>query len=133
MALKPKAALLQVNLGATLVALEDPKLLPKARDTLEDALRRDPTNAFAWLQLSFAYAHLGNEGMAALAMAEQRFNMGDFGEAIRFAARAKKLLPAGSREANRADDIIVIAEAQEPEERRSGRSRLDTPSTFTAR
>lgn len=132
-ALKPKAALLQVNLGATLVALEDPKLLPKARDTLEDALRRDPTNAFAWLQLSFAYAHLGNEGMAALAMAEQRFNMGDFGEAIRFAARAKKLLPAGSREANRADDIIVIAEAQEPEERRSGRSRLDTPSTFTAR
>jgi predicted Zn-dependent protease len=131
-ALKPKAPLLQVNLGATLVALEDPKLLPEARDTLEDALRRDPTNAFAWLQLSFAYDHLGNEGMAALAMAEQRFNMGEYGDAIRFAARAKKLLPAGSREANRADDIIVIAEAQEPDEDdRGGRGRLSIETNLT--
>ncbi len=83
--LKPNAPLLQVNLGATLVALEDQKMMPKARDVLIESLRRDNTNAFAWLQLSFAYASLGDEGMAALSMAEQRFYIGDYGDAIRFA------------------------------------------------
>lgn len=117
--LKPKAPLLEVNLGATLVALGDRSQLPRARDILESSLRRDPTNAFAWLQLSLAYSELGNEGMAALAMAEQRFNIGAYEAALRFAMRAKKLLPAGSRESNRADDIIVIAEGQIPADKRA--------------
>ena len=130
--LKPKAALLEVNLGAALMAVGDAKSIPRARDVLEAALRRDPTNAFAWLQLSFAYSQLNNEGMAALAMAEQRFNMGRYGDAIRFAARAKKMLPAGSREADRADDIIVIATAQHPEDDEEdgrGRFSITTPQT----
>lgn len=110
--LKPDAPLLQVNLGATLVALEDQKLMGRARDVLTESLRRDNTNAFAWLQLSFAYASLGDEGMAALSMAEQRFYIGNYPDAIRFATRARQMLPAGSREAGRADDIVVIAEAQ---------------------
>ena len=126
-ALKPGAPLLEVNLGATLVAMEDQKLLPRARDVLESSLRKDSRNAFAWLQLSFAYSRLGNEGMASLAMAEQRFNMGAAGDAIRFAARARKLLPAGSRESERADDIIAIASANAPKDGR-GRSRLIDPS-----
>ncbi len=119
--LKPDAALLQVNLGATLVALEDQKQMPKARDVLVDALRRDNTNAFAWLQLSFCYAALGDEGMAALSMAEQRFNVGRYGDAIRFAMRARQLLPAGSRDAGRADDIVVIAESQQSKSGKGGR------------
>ncbi len=113
--LKPKAALLEVNLGATMVALEDPALMGRARDVLESSLRKDPSNAFAWLQLSIAYANLGNEGMAALATAEQHFNLGDYAGAVQFAMRAKKLLKPGSREANRADDIIVVATAQDPD------------------
>jgi len=119
--LKPNAPLLQVNLGATLVALEDQKLMPKARDVLVDSLRRDNTNAFAWLQLSFAYAALGDEGMAALSMAEQRFNTGRYGDAIRFAMRAREMLPKGSREQGRADDIVVISEAQAAKSDRNGR------------
>ena len=120
--LKPNAALLQVNLGATLVALEDVKQMPRARDVLVESLRRDNGNAFAWLQLSFAYAALGDEGMAALSMAEQRFYIGNYPDAIRFAMRARNLLPQGSREAGRADDIVVIAEAQTSRQRgRNGR------------
>ena len=119
--LKPNAPLLQVNLGATLVALEDQKTMPKARDVLVDSLRRDNTNAFAWLQLSFAYAALGDEGMAALSMAEQRFNTGRYGDAIRFAMRAREMLPKGSREQSRADDIVVIAEGQAAKSGRNGR------------
>ncbi len=120
--LKPNAPLLQVNLGATLVALEDLRQMPKARDVLVESLRRDNTNAFAWLQLSFAYAALGDEGMASLSMAEQRFNVGRYGDAIRFAMRARDMLPKGSREAGRADDIVVISEAQTAKEGgRSGR------------
>ena len=119
--LKPNAPLLQVNLGATLVALEDQRTMPKARDVLVDSLRRDNTNAFAWLQLSFAYAALGDEGMAALSMAEQRFNTGRYGDAIRFAMRAREMLPKGSREQSRADDIVVIAEGQAAKSGRNGR------------
>lgn len=118
--LKPDAPLLQVNLGATLVALEDRGQMAKARDVLVESLRRDNTNAFAWLQLSFAYAALGDEGMAALAMAEQRFNNGRYPDAIRFAMRAREMLPKGSREAGRADDIVVIAEAQTAKSGRRG-------------
>lgn len=110
--LKPDAALLQVNLGATLVALDDMKQMARARDVLTESLRRDNGNAFAWLQLSFAHAALGDEGMAALSMAEQRFYTGRYPDAIRFAMRAREMLPAGSREAGRADDIVVISEAQ---------------------
>jgi predicted Zn-dependent protease len=120
--LKPKAALLQVNLGATLVALEDQAQMPRARDVLVAALQVDNTNAFAWLQLSFAYAALGQEGMAALSMAEQRFNVGNYPDAIRFAMRAREMLPKGSREAGRADDIVVIAESQTAKEGKRGRS-----------
>lgn len=119
--LKPNAPLLQVNLGATLVALEDQKVMPRARDVLIESLRRDNTNAFAWLQLSFAYAALGDEGMASLSMAEQRFYVGNYGDAIRFAMRARQMLPAGSREAGRADDIVVISEAQAARSGRNGR------------
>ena len=119
--LKPDAPLLQVNLGATLVALEDQKQMPKARQVLEASLREDKTNAFAWLQLSFCYAALGDEGMASLAMAEQRFNTGRYGDAIRFAMRAREMLPKGSREQSRADDIVVIAEGQAAKSGRNGR------------
>jgi predicted Zn-dependent protease len=132
--LKPRAPLLEVNLGASLVALGDAKSLSRARDVLESSLRGDPTNAFAWLQLSVAYSELKNEGMAALAMAEQRFNMARYGDAIRFAARAKKMLPAGSREANRADDIIVIATAQNPDdEEDDNRRRFSITAPLTER
>lgn len=120
--LKPNAPLLQVNLGATLVALEDLKQMPKARDVLVESLRQDNSNAFAWLQLAFAYSALGNEGMASLSMAEQRFNIGNYPDAIRFAMRAREMLPPGSREAGRADDIVVIAESQTSREDRRGRN-----------
>jgi len=116
--LKPRAPLLEVNLGATLVAIGDAAQFPRAVKVLESALSRDDSNAFAWLQLSIAYDGLGNEGMAALAMAEQRFNMGAYGEAVHFATRAKQLLPQGSRAADRADDIIVIGTGQIPEDQR---------------
>jgi len=116
--LKPKAPLLEVNLGATLVAIGDAAQFPRAIKVLESSLTRDRTNAFAWLQLSIAYAGVGQEGMAALAMAEQRFNMGAYADAVHFAARAKQVLPAGSREADRADDIIVIGQRQIPEDER---------------
>lgn len=116
--MKPNAPLLEVNLGATLLAVGDAKMLPRARDMLEASLRSDPSNAFAWYQLSFIYADLGNEGLASLAVAEQKFNLGAYEEALRFAMRAKKLLPAGSRDADRADDIIAISVAQMPKDRR---------------
>lgn len=131
--LKPKAPLLEVNLGATLVAIGDPGQFPRAIKTLESALSRDNSNAFAWLQLSIAYAGIGQEGMAALAMAEQRFNMGDYGTAVHFATRAKQLLPAGSRESDRADDIISIGSRQIPEDERGKKRRSLNETSLSTR
>ncbi len=128
--LKPKAPLLEINLGATLVAVGDAGQFPRAVKVLEAALSRDNSNAFAWLQLSIAYAGLGQEGMAALAMAEQRFNMGAYPAAVRFAMRAKQLLPAGSREADRADDIVVIGQRQIPEGERGKPQRRGLTESF---
>ena len=119
--LKPRAPLLEVNLGATLIATGDRNQLPRAQKVLESSVSGDPSNAFAWLQLSIVYAELGNEGMAALATAEQRFNMGNYADALHFAMRAKKMLPPGSREADRADDIIAITESNMPKDERGRR------------
>ncbi len=97
--------------------------LDQAAVILRESLRRDPTNGYAWAQLAIVYGRQGKDGEAALATAEQRFNLGDYRRAVEFARRAQASLPAGSRDAARADDIIAIAKAQMPddEEERGGR------------
>jgi predicted Zn-dependent protease len=50
---------------------------------------------------------------------------GQWPDAIQFAERAMKGLPAGSRDAARAQDIIEIAKAQMPESERRGQRRLN--------
>jgi predicted Zn-dependent protease len=108
--LRPDAPLLQINLGQTLVAEEDPTKLDEAIEVLKNALVREDDNAFAWRELAQAYDAKGEGGMARLATAEQEFALGQMRDARIFAMRARELLPKNTPQYRRATDIVLVSQ-----------------------
>jgi predicted Zn-dependent protease len=108
-ALKPDAPLLRMNLGQTLIALEDNKKVDEGIVELRKALTQENDNAAAWRMLAEAYDKRGQEGMARLATAEYQFNIGDMRQAREFAIRARARLPKDSPEWRRATDIVLVS------------------------
>jgi predicted Zn-dependent protease len=107
--LKPDAPLLHINLGQTLIALNDPKRLDEAIDQIKQAMAVEPDNALGWRLLAEAYDSQGHDGMARLATAEQNFYLGQMTDARVFALRARLLLKKDSPEWRRATDIILAS------------------------
>jgi predicted Zn-dependent protease len=128
--LAPEEPLLQASLGAALVATEDPKMMEEAKGHLKLAIDLEPDNAMAWYYLASVYDSEGNGGMAALATAERDFAVQDMGGAMQFAKRAQKDLKQGTQDWQRANDILAVAQAQMPRQRRS--SRLMPHVTFSS-
>jgi predicted Zn-dependent protease len=118
--LKPGKALLRINLGRALAAAEDPDSLNAAVKELKAALLVESDNSFGWFELARAYGALGKEGLADLAMAESRYNVGAKPDAAQFARRALQKLPKGTPEWRQATDIIVASLG--PEAVSAGRS-----------
>jgi predicted Zn-dependent protease len=108
-ALKPDAALLRVNLGQTLIGLDDPKKVEEGISELKRSLLDESDNSVAWRLLAQAYDKRGEDGQARLATAEQYFNMGATQEARVFAMRARELLKKDSVEWRRATDIVLTS------------------------
>ncbi len=108
--LKPGAPLLRVNLGQTLIALDDKKKIAEGVGELKRALTQEEDNAVAWRILAEAYDKLGEDGLARLATAEYNFNVGDKRQARVFAMRAREMLTRGTPEWRRATDIVLVAE-----------------------
>jgi len=108
--LKPQAPLLRVNLGQTLIALDDKKKVAEGVTELKKALTQEEDNAVAWRILAEAYDKLGEDGLARLATAEYNFNVGDKRQARVFAMRAREMLTRGTPEWRRATDIVLVAE-----------------------
>jgi predicted Zn-dependent protease len=108
--LKPDAPLLRINLGQTLVALDDHKKVAEGVDELKRALTREEDNAVAWRILAEAYDKLGQDGMARLATAEYNFNVGDLKQARLFALRARDKLGKNTPEWRRATDIVLVSQ-----------------------
>ena len=126
--LKPNAPLLQVALAQALI--EDVKQnsialeLVQAIDLLKRALHTEPTNGFAWYQLSQAYDRQKKPALARYAIAEQAFVVGDLQRAASFARRAISddyALPRAQR--RRASDILIIAETDLSKTKRKRRRR----------
>ncbi|HLO76411.1 MAG TPA: M48 family metalloprotease, partial [Magnetospirillum sp.] len=69
--LLPGNALLRVGLAQVEVEQEDPALLDDAKANLNKALQAEPDNHGGWRLLAIAHGRLGEDGMAAYAMAEQ--------------------------------------------------------------
>ncbi|MEO8926776.1 MAG: M48 family metalloprotease [Caulobacteraceae bacterium] len=107
--LKPDAPLLQINLGQTLIALNDPARLDEAIAIIRRALGEEPDNALGWRLLSEAYDSKGDGGMARLAAAEKNFYLGQMLEARTFAVHARELLKKDTPEWRRATDIILAS------------------------
>lgn len=107
--LKPEAPLLRINLGQTLIALDDPKKVQEGIDQLKRALSREEDNAVAWRLLAEAYDKTGQDGMARLATAEYNYNIGDMKQARIFAMRAREKLNKNTPEWRRATDIVLVA------------------------
>ena len=105
--LAPRNALLLASLGHALLAADRPR---EALKPLEQSRGQDFRNAMMLRDLGAAYARTGNNGMAALAAAEQYALQGRLKDAGVLAERASGLLPNGSRGWRRAEDILRESE-----------------------
>ncbi|MBI1197137.1 MAG: M48 family metalloprotease [Phenylobacterium sp.] len=119
--LKPDAPLLRINLGQTLIALDDRKKVEEGIQELKLALAREEDNAVAWRLLAEAYDKTGQDGMARLATAEYNYNIGDLQQARVFAMRARERLDKGTPEWRRATDIVLVAKPTRDDLRELGR------------
>lgn len=108
-ALKPEAALLRINLGQTLVNLNDAKKRDEGIAELKRVTLLETDNAEAWRLLAMAYEARGDEGLARLATAEQYFAIGALGESRNFAIRAREMFDRSSVEWLRATDIVMAS------------------------
>jgi predicted Zn-dependent protease len=115
----PDAPLIRVALGAALLGTENPIYTALARQELELSLQQENDNAFAWYELAVAYSRMGLVGKAQLASAEHHFSIGSLPQALLFAARAQRDLERGSRDWQRANDIMAIVQTQMPERGRN--------------
>lgn len=121
--LAPGQPLLQINLARALTATGGSARIEEAVVLLQEAVRDEPDNAYAWRELASARELRGERGLAELASAEQNFVMGDYGAALSFAERARRSLPRNTPSYQRANDIVTFAgnEVRDRAEQRRGR------------
>ncbi len=110
--LMPQAALLQLNLGQTLIALGDKDDLNEAVTHLNESVKYEDDDSFAWAQLAQAYDALNQPGQARLATAESQFYDGDYMAARTSAVWSQKYLDATSPEFRRARDIVMATSSE---------------------
>lgn len=105
---KPDAPLLRINLGQTLINLDDPAKRDEGIEMLKRSLLHEDIPD-AWRLLAQAYDAKGEEGLARLSTAEYYYSLGGMNEARGFAMRARDLLDKDSVGWRRATDIVLTA------------------------
>ena len=110
--------LLMVGLAKSLAARAEEGDLAEAEDLLTFATALEPTNAFAWHELSLVLEKLNRRPEAQLAIAEQAYFYGDCRRALSFAMRSVQDLEYNSPKAIRATDITKICSTQVERENR---------------
>lgn len=103
--------LIATTFGHALIATENPANYPEAQRVLKAAVVKDHDNPFAWYQLGVVYEATGDTPRARLASAEQQLLEMRVGEAMRSAEAAETLLPKGSPDWLRAQDIAMSSRA----------------------
>jgi predicted Zn-dependent protease len=117
-ALLPANALLETELAQAEVEQEDQSLLDDAKGHLNKALQAEPDNHTAWRLLAVTHGRLGDEGMAAYAMAEQALLEGKLSDAAYHAGKAERLLPRSGPTWLRIQDIKERASQVKEEQKR---------------
>jgi len=101
----PTAAPIRRLLAQVQIELNAPDMDEEALENLQQLLRQEPNNSFAWRLVAIAHGRLGNEDMTTLALAESAFARGAYQEARDRAQRALKLFKAGTPASLRAQDL----------------------------
>jgi predicted Zn-dependent protease len=107
--LLPDAPQLRVGLAAAQLATENVAYAKPALANLRAALLVENDDAFSWYETAQAYSDLNNQPMADLSTAEQMYAVGAYAQAARFARKAQHGLAQGSRDWERANDIMAVA------------------------
>ena len=102
--------LLNIALASAYLALNDKEYDIKAQNLLNNVIKKDQKNSYAWFQLAIAEARLGNIGKADLYSAERYFVLGDVSLASFHAKRSKNNLKDNGPLLMRAEDIILDSE-----------------------
>jgi predicted Zn-dependent protease len=113
--LMPDAPQLRSALGSALLSTGSLENVERAKEELELALEQDQELWLGWYALAKAYNQLGFQGEAQLATAERYFTVGAYPQAVQFAYRAQQRLESGTRDWQRANDIMAIAQTQMPD------------------
>jgi predicted Zn-dependent protease len=106
------APLIATMLGHALVATDDDKNFPEAKQILKVAVNRDNEDPFAWYQLGIIYEHEGDEARAALATAERSNLEGNAKMAYASAEMALKGITPNTPDYLRAQDISMVSRAE---------------------
>lgn len=115
--LKPDQPLLLIAYARSLNARNEPGDTEAAEAALHDALIAEPENAFAWQQMAITYENEGLRAKAQLATAESAYWVGDIVRANAFARRAAQSLDKSTIDFRRADDILLITDPSNPDNR----------------
>ncbi|MEE8189432.1 MAG: M48 family metalloprotease [Kiloniellales bacterium] len=103
--LLPDSPQLRLALAQAQIEMNDPALDKAALKNLDETLRHEPRNAFAWRLAAVAHGRGGDVGMTALALAERALARRKGAEAREQAVRAQKILAEGSPAWLRAMDV----------------------------
>ncbi|GHF27425.1 peptidase M48 [Kordiimonas sediminis] len=106
----PQEPLIMTALGQALVSQENLDWMARAVPILEDAVRLDRSNSFAWFNLARAYSWLEQDGDAALATAERFYSVGAAHLALGHARKAMQEFKEGTPKWLRAQDILFVSE-----------------------
>lgn len=108
-ALTNNSPLIATLFGHALIATEDRAHYEEAETVLRLAVAKDRLNPFAWYQLGVVYAAKGDIARARLASAEQQVMSGQYAAALYSATTAESLLPKGTPDWIRAQDVALEA------------------------
>lgn len=107
-----QAPMIAAMLGHALVATEDTKNFPEAKQILKVAVNKDNEDPFAWYQLGIIYDREGDVGRASLATAERSNLEGNSRMALTSAETAMQGIPQGTPDWLRAQDIAMVSKAE---------------------
>ena len=110
--LKPQAPQLRLGLAVAQLATDRPDMSQAALTNLKAASLAENDDVFTWYETAQAYSNLKNLPMANLSTAESYYAAGAMVQAAQFAARARRDLPQGTPDWERANDIIGAAGPQ---------------------
>jgi len=116
--LRPQAPQLRLELATAQLATDNPALSAQALANLKVATMVEDNDIFTWYETAQAYSNLKNVPMANLSTAESFYAAGGMQQAAMFAQRARRDLPQGTADWQRANDLLEAAGPQAKQQQR---------------